>query len=118
MTYVWDSVVTSINGDENVASATVKNVKTGEVSEIPSAAVFIFIGFDPNTGFISGKIDLDEDGYVVTDRNLRTSVAGVYACGDVRNKFLRQMVVACGEGAIAAVAAQDHVEKLKGGGYE
>lgn len=116
--YVWDHVVTSINGDDAVKSVTVRNVKTGEESEIPTAAVFIFIGFDPSTQFLRGTIELDEEGYVVTDQNLETSVKGVFACGDVRNKYLRQMVVACGEGAIAAVAAQNHVQKLKGGGYD
>jgi len=118
VTYFWDTVCTAIHGDEAVASVTLKNLKTGEEQEIPTAAVFIFIGFDPSTAFLRGVVELDEEGYVVTDRMMRTSVPGVFACGDVRNKVLRQMVVACGEGAMAAVAAQDHVQRLRGGGYE
>jgi len=118
ITYFWDTVCTAIHGDEAVASVTVKNLKTGEEEEVPTAAVFIFIGFEPSTAFLRGVVELDEEGYVVTDRLMHTSAPGVFACGDVRNKHLRQMVVACGEGAMAAVAAQDHVQRLRGGGYD
>lgn len=115
ITYEWDTAVVAIHGDAAVHSATLKRLKTGEALKVPCAAVFIFIGFEPNTEFLRGTIELDEQGYIVTDRLLRTSVPGVYACGDVRNRFLRQMVVACGEGATAAVAAQDHVERVRSG---
>ena len=118
VTYIWDTVCTSINGNQVVKSAALKNVKTGEEQELPTSAVFIFIGFDPTTAFLGDTIERDAEGYIVTDRQMRTSAPGVYACGDVRNKVLRQMVVACGEGAMAAVAAQDHVARLRGGGYE
>ena len=77
------------------------------------SGLFIFIGFEPNTGFLKGVVDLDDEGYVVTNPDLETNVPGVYACGDVRNKFLRQMVVACGEGAIAAVHAQHRANRLR-----
>ena len=116
VTYVWDTVVTAINGNGAVTSASVKNVKTGEESEIETAAVFIFIGFLPNTDFLRGVVDLDDEGYIVTDADLQTSAEGVYACGDVRNKFLRQMVVACGEGAMAAVRAQHRANQLRSEG--
>jgi len=115
--YVWNSVLASINGQDTVKSVTVKNLKTGEVSEIACSGVFIFIGYEPNTAFLRGTVKMDDEGYVITDDKMRTSVEGVYACGDVRNKFLQQMVVAAGEGAIAAVAAQQYVERLKGTEY-
>jgi thioredoxin reductase (NADPH) len=115
--YVWNSALTSINGQETVKSVTVKNLKTGDVSQIACSGVFIFIGYEPNTAFLRGLVDMDEDGYVITDDKMRTSAEGIYACGDVHNKFLQQLVVAAGEGAIAAVAAQQYVEKLKGTEY-
>ena len=115
--YVWNSVLAAINGQDTVQSVTVKNLKTGDTSRIECSGVFIFIGYEPNTGFLRGKVNMDSDGYVVADDKMRTSAEGVYACGDVRNKFLQQLVVAVGEGAIAAVAAQQYVEKLKGTEY-
>ncbi len=115
--YIWNSALTSINGENTVKSVTVKNLKTGEVSEIACSGVFIFIGYEPNTAFLRGKVKMDEEGYIITDDRMHASAEGVYACGDVRNKFLQQMVVAAGEGAIAAVTAQQYVEKLKGTEY-
>jgi thioredoxin reductase (NADPH) len=114
VTYVWDSVLTAIKGHEVVSGVSVKNLKTDEITELPVSGVFIFIGYIPNTGFLQGKVKMDDDNYIVTDEQMRTSVPGVFACGDVRNKFLQQMVVACGEGAVAAVAAHGYIEKLKG----
>jgi thioredoxin reductase (NADPH) len=115
--YVWNSALVSINGEDTVRSVMVKNLKTGDQSEIKCSGVFIFIGYVPNTAFLRGTVEMDSEGYIITDNKMHTSVEGVYACGDVRNKFLQQMVVAAGEGAIAAVAAQQHVEKLKGTEY-
>ena len=114
LTFRWNSVVESINGEDEVTSVTIKDVNTGEKDEIPTEGVFIFIGFDPNSAMVKDLLETDEEGLVITDERMKTSVEGIYACGDVRNNFLRQMVVACGEGAIAAVAAQLYVQKLKG----
>jgi thioredoxin reductase (NADPH) len=105
MHFVWDSVVEEIRGDQAVKGARIRNVKTGEISTIDTDGVFIYIGLIPATKVFEGQVDLDANGYVVTDRGLRTSVPGVFAAGDVQNPDFRQAVVAAGSGAVAAMAA-------------
>lgn len=100
---VYDSVVKSINGSAKVESITLENVKTGETSELKADAVFIFTGMIPQTELVQ-IIKKDEAGYIVTDDKMQTSMAGLYAVGDVRSKFFRQVVTAVSDGAIAAHA--------------
>ena len=76
------------------------------------------MGYIPNTKFLKGIIKLDDGGYIITDDNMMSSQAGIYACGDVRKKILRQVVTACGEGATAAFAAEKYIEELKGVSYK
>jgi len=106
----WDSVIEEIAGTEMVEKVLLKNVKTNELSELEVSGVFVLVGTDPNTKFLQGKIALDELGYITTDENMQTSVSGVYAAGDVRQKLLRQLVTAAADGAIAATAAEKYVE--------
>jgi thioredoxin reductase (NADPH) len=115
--FIWKSVVTKILGDGTVEGIRVRNVKTGKVVDVPCKGVFVAAGITPNTGFLKGFVDIDEQGYVKTDENKRTSQEGIYACGDCRKKLLRQVVTACGEGATAAFAATKYVEELKGVAY-
>ncbi|HEA47133.1 MAG TPA: thioredoxin-disulfide reductase, partial [bacterium] len=115
--FVWDSVVTEILGKEGVDGIRVKNKKTEEEKEIPCTGVFVSIGIVPATKFLRGLVDMDKEGYIPTDENMKTSVDGVYACGDCRKKLLRQIITACGEGALAAFAATKYVEELKGMAY-
>lgn len=104
--FVLDSVVDRIEGaDGKVTGVTVRNVSSGDMHDIPVSAVFVAIGKDPATGFLKGKVDLDEAGSIVTDDAMRTSVSGVFAAGDVRQKDLRQVVTATSDGAIAAESA-------------
>ncbi|MDY6965532.1 MAG: thioredoxin-disulfide reductase [Halobacteriota archaeon] len=114
---VWDSVVTEIVGDEMVEGVRLKNVKTGEERDLDCQGVFILVGITPRTEFLDGFVDTD-GGYIVVDRDMKTSVDGIYACGDVIKKDLRQVVNACGEGADAAFDAQHYVEELKGVAYK
>ena len=79
--------------------------------------VFIFTGWDPNTDYLSGVVDLDDRGCVITDRDMGTSQKGVFSAGDCNKKLLHQIVTACGDGATAAFAAQQYVEELKGIAY-
>jgi thioredoxin reductase (NADPH) len=113
ISFAWDSVVISINGDTKVDSVTIRNVKTGETSNIETDGVFIYIGYNPNTSFLAGTVELDEAGYVITDDTLQTSVPGIFACGDVRANHLKQVSVAVGEGALAAVSAETYLENLE-----
>jgi thioredoxin reductase (NADPH) len=116
--FAWDSVVTKILGKEKVESVLVQNKKTYEEKEISCQGVFVFVGNVPNSKFLNESIKLDLKGYILTDDNMMTSQDGIYACGDVRKKLLRQVVTACGEGATAAFVAQKYIEELKGISYK
>ena len=116
--FIWDSVPEAIGGgDEGVSSLTLKNLKSGEVSELKVSGVFFFIGLDPNTELLKGIVEFDRSGYILVDRDMKTSVAGVFAGGDCTAKLLRQVVTACGDGATAAFSAQHYVQDLKGEAY-
>lgn len=108
--FLWDSVVEEIKGEQLVKGVVVKNVKTGEKSEHEFDGIFIYIGYEPNTYFLKGIVELDDNGYVITDEKLETSVPGIFACGDVRKNTLKQVSVAVGEGAIAATSAEHYLE--------
>lgn len=116
--FAWDSVVTKILDKEKVEGVLIQNKKTGEEKEIFCQGVFIFVGNIPNSKFLKELVKLDKRGYILTDDNMMTSQEGIYACGDVRKKILRQVVTACGEGATAAFAAQKYIEELKGVSYK
>ena len=101
--FVWDSVVESIHGDgRKVTGVTFKNVKTGEVSQAEFGGIFIYVGLDPVSEFAADLGIADEAGWILTDHQMKTSVAGIYAVGDVRQKDLRQITTAVGDGAIAS----------------
>ena len=110
MKFIWDTVVTEVVGEKKVQGARLKNLKTGETKDFKTDGIFVFVGHDPNTGFLKGFVELDEKGYVKTDLKLQTSVAGVFACGEVRAGAVQQLVSCCGEGCEAALAAQAYLE--------
>ncbi|MBN1794814.1 MAG: thioredoxin-disulfide reductase [Candidatus Omnitrophica bacterium] len=114
----WESVVEEIIGTDRVEAVRLKNVTTGEESRLACDGVFIFVGYAPNADFLQGVIALDEAGYIITDQEMAASQDGIFACGDCRKKRLRQVVNACGDGAIAAFSAQQYVEELKGIAYK
>jgi thioredoxin reductase (NADPH) len=107
---LWNSVVQEIKGDSIVRSILIKNVKTGEVNELNTEGVFLFVGLSPRTQFLRGLISLDEGGYIVTDDNCETSIKGIFAVGDCRKRLLRQIATAVGDGATAAFAAEKYLE--------
>lgn len=107
--FVLDSVVEEIKGGELVEKVVVRNVKTGEKSEIKTDGVFVYIGMVPNTDFLKGSVNLNELGYVQTDENFMTNLPGVFAAGDVRGHGLAQIVTAAAEGALAAMSAEKYV---------
>jgi thioredoxin reductase (NADPH) len=114
---VWHAVVKEIQGGNSVQAVVVEDVKTGERRTIETDGVFIFVGFTPNSQFLQGLVDMDERGYILTDAEMRTSAEGIYACGDVRKKLLRQVVTACAEGAVAAFSAEHYIDEKKGKVY-
>jgi len=114
---IWNSIVTKILGEEAVTGAQLKNVTTGETSTLKVQGVFIYIGDVPNTAFLGGQLELDERGYIVTDRHMRTNVPGVFAAGDVREPYVRQIATAVGSGARAAFSADRFIAELEDRAY-
>lgn len=112
--FLWDSVVEEIRGNQTVEKVVVRNVKTHEIREIPTEGVFMFIGITPKTAFLKSVVELDEWGYIVTDDACRTSVEGVFAAGDARKSFLKQIATAVGDGATATFAAEKYLEAKHG----
>ncbi len=107
---LWNSIVHEIKGDSIVRSIVVKNVKSGETREFETDGVFLFVGLEPRTQFLKGLVQLDEDGYILTNEDCETSVKGIFAAGDCRKKRLRQITTAVGDGAIAAFGVQNFLE--------
>lgn len=111
--FIWDSVVKEIKGDTKVRSLVLENVKTGEQSSLDVGAIFIFIGFHPNTQMLPDNIEKNEAGYLITDYRMETSIPGIYACGDVRFQLVRQITNAVGDGTTAAMAAVYRIEEME-----
>jgi thioredoxin reductase (NADPH) len=110
--FLWDSVVEEIKGNQTVESVLVKNVKSGEMREVRTEGVFMFIGITPKTAFLKGVVGMDENGYILVDEEtLQTSVEGIFAAGDARRKLLRQVATAVGDGATAAFAVEKYLEE-------
>ena len=102
ISFIWDSVVKEIKGDERrVTSVVFENVKTGQISESDFGGVFVYVGLDPVSDFVKDLGICDEAGWIVTDQHMKTAIAGIYAIGDVRQKDLRQITTAVGDGAVA-----------------
>lgn len=107
--FIWDSVVKEIKGENRVESVVIENVKTGQVTEQAFGGVFIYVGLDPVSDFVQELQIRDQAGWIVTDDHMKTSVAGVFAAGDVRQKDLRQVTTAVGDGAIAGQEAYKYI---------
>ncbi|MDA0772297.1 MAG: thioredoxin-disulfide reductase [Cyanobacteria bacterium] len=111
---IWDTVVEKINGDMlGVTSVSLKNSKTGETSDFPCEGVFIYVGLDPNTQYLEGKLKVDGAGKVITNERMETNLPGVFAAGDIRNTPLKQAVTAASDGSLAATMAIGFVESLE-----
>jgi len=109
--FILEAVVKDIKGDQKVRALDYEH--RGHVTELPVGGVFIFVGFVPNSKLLKVHIDHDEAGYIITDRNMQTSVEGVWAVGDVRSQLTKQIATAAGDGTTAAVAASNYVSALK-----
>ncbi len=108
--FIWDSIVVEILGEEKVRGARIRNVKTGEESELECEGVFIAIGHTPNTKFLEGQIELDKKGYVKVEDSTKTNVEGVFVGGDVHDYRYRQAVTAAAFGCMAAMDAEKWLE--------
>ena len=113
MEFIWNSTIEEVFGNENVEGVKIKNLKTGNIEEINCQGVFFFVGMVPSTNFLKNSgLEVDSRGYISANELMETSFEGVYAIGDNRVKYLRQVVSAAGDGATAAVAAERYIEEL------
>lgn len=112
VTFVLDSVVEEILGNQKVEKILLRNVKTEQRSELMVDGVFIYVGTEPNSKFVSEYFQTDNLGYIITDHLLRTNIEGVYAAGDIRSTPLRQVATAVGEGALAAVQVERYLSEF------
>lgn len=111
--WLWNIQVVSINGKEIVESVSLKNIKNGKEFDYTCNGIFIFIGTQANTNILKGKIALNHEGYIITCEKMATTLEGVFAAGDIREKYLRQVVTATADGAIAAIAADKYIHELE-----
>ncbi|MGE4272510.1 MAG: FAD-dependent oxidoreductase [Desulfitobacterium sp.] len=113
MNFIWNSTVSEILGEDNVEAVKIKNIKTGESYDFPCQGVFLFVGMVPSTGFLKDSgVAMDKRGYIPVNELMETNLEGVYAAGDNRVKYLRQVVTSAGDGATAAVAAGRYIDEL------
>ena len=110
ITFVWNSVVEDILGNDLVTGVRLKNLVTGKTTDLPCAGVFVAIGHHPNTALFSGQLDMDAKGYIRTTHGTATNVPGVFASGDVQDSTYRQAVTAAGSGCMAAIDAERFLE--------
>lgn len=111
ISFIWNTVVNEINGEEKLTALSVENKLTGEKSTIPSDGVFVFIGHDPNSQMLKGQLALLPDGTVIIDDRMMTSVPGVFAAGEIADNHYRQVVTSAGMGAAAAIQATQYLDE-------
>ena len=112
---IWNTLVEEVHADEQglVNNLVLRDVNTHEARNLAATAMFVFIGFRPNTGIIDGHVDHDEMGYLRTDMNMETSIKGLFAAGDVRVQLTRQVTTAAGDGTTAAIAAEKYLTAMR-----
>lgn len=114
---VWNTVLTEIVGEEGkVVAVKTQNTVTGEVGQLDTDGVFIFVGHLPNNELIKGKFDMDEDGHLITDRYARTNIPGIFAGGEIMDKVFKQVATSVGQGCAAAMQTTKFLEELEAHG--
>lgn len=110
MEFIWNTMPYEFRGDaEHLRSVALKNTKTEEIIDVPVDTCFMFIGYVPNTEIFEGMIDMTRQGYILTNEKMETNIPGVFSAGDVREKFLKQVSTAVGDGATAGYAAEKYI---------
>lgn len=111
--FIWDTVVEEVKGENAVNAVQLRNIKTNEVTDFAADGVFVYVGIVPNSAVVADLGVTNEEGWVVTNEKMETSVPGIYAVGDVRQTVLRQIATAVGDGSIAGHMAYQYIESLK-----
>ena len=109
---IWDTVMDEIGGDQRVEYTTLRNVQDGSTRRLDVGAVFVFIGFTPNSNIFRDHIEHNEAGYLITNSLMETSIPGIYAAGDIREQLAKQVTTAVGDATTAALAAEKYIEAL------
>jgi thioredoxin reductase (NADPH) len=112
ITFIWNSVVEDILGNDLVTGVRLRNIVTGQLSELKAAGVFVAIGHSPNTRLFEGQVAMDAHGYILTKHGMATNIPGVFAAGDVQDVRYRQAITAAGSGCMAAMDAERYLEGL------
>jgi thioredoxin reductase (NADPH) len=112
MSFIWNTVIAEVKGDKAVKAVQLKNVQTGEEYEKPVDGVFVYIGHIPNTQIFQGKLAMDAEGYLIVDGKLHTNAPGVFAAGEVHDKWFRQAIVSSGYGCMAAMETEKYLASL------
>jgi thioredoxin reductase (NADPH) len=110
--FIWNTVVTAVNGEEKVESVALRHLQTGEESVLPCQGVFIYVGYHPQSDLVKDVLEVDAEGYICTDAHMRTTIPGVFAVGDLRTETVRQAATATGDGVVAALAADEYLNTL------
>ena len=108
--YAWNSTVAAIEGQDTVESIKLRDVQSGTESKIDVKGVFVAIGFTPNTAYLKDLVNLDHAGQIIVNERMETNTPGIHAAGDIRSGSIRQVISACGDGAVAAVSADRYLE--------
>ena len=111
--FVWNSVVTGVNGENKVEGIAVQNIKTGASQVLPTDGVFVYIGHLPNNALFQGKLAMDDQGYLVTDKLMRTSVPGIFAAGEIQDHRFKQAATSAGQGVAAAMECEKYIAELE-----
>ncbi|WP_018525704.1 NAD(P)/FAD-dependent oxidoreductase [Alkalispirochaeta alkalica] len=113
MTFIWNTVVESFEGEGHLSRVNLKNLKTGDIIPVDVDNCFEFIGYEPNTEIFVDKLPMSQRNYIITNEHMETGIPGVFACGDVREKELKQVATAVGDGAIAGVGAEKYIAETE-----
>lgn len=105
ITFIWDTVIDEISGGSTVEGVMLRNVTTGQTQPLKTDGVFIFVGHNPNNSLFQGQIEMDEKGYIITDRLMQTNVPGVFAAGEIQDSTYRQVATSVGQGCSAGMSA-------------
>jgi len=114
ISFIWDTVVEEVLGENKVEAVRVRNVKTGEARKIATDGIFVFVGHYPNSDLFQGQLEMDERGYLITDERMMTSVPGIFAAGEIQDPIFRQIATSVGQGCAAGMMAERWLERVEG----